>query len=77
MTSNIFDNDASVFGQKERELVFEWRPAQHQHKRGASQRALVWIVCALVLVTVAYSCWQFWLLFSGNPEFAYSGDRDR
>ena len=70
MTSNIFDNDASVFGQKERELVFEWRPAQHQHKRTASQRALVWIVCALVLVTVAFSCWQFWLLFSGNPELA-------
>lgn len=50
--------------------MFEWRPAQHQHKRGASQRALVWIVCALVLVTVAYSCRQFWLLFSGNPELA-------
>jgi hypothetical protein len=70
VTSKSFDNDATVFGQKYREQVFEWRPAHRQHKRTASQGAVIWIVCALVLVTVAYSCWQFWLLFSDSPELA-------
>ena len=70
MTSNQFGNDATVFGLTEKELVFEWRPAHRQHKRTASQRAVIWIVCALVLVIVAYSFWQFWLIYSTTPELA-------
>ena len=70
MTSNIFDNDASVFGLKERELVFEWRPLHRQHKRTASQRALIWTLCALIPILLAFAFWQLWLVYSIHPEFA-------
>ena len=70
MTSNQFGNDATVFGLTEKELVFEWRPAHRQHKRSASQRALIWTICALVVLCFAFAFWQLWLVYSMHPEIA-------
>jgi hypothetical protein len=70
MTSKSFEKDATVFGSEDRELVFDWRPVHHQHKRTAFQRAAIWMFYGLLLVIAAFAFWQLWLLYSRNPELA-------